>query len=55
VRAADKRRHNPPAKKGSIRVFRGLIYAIAHGFQEMRDGQQGSVFRIVGLEAALDG
>jgi hypothetical protein len=42
-------------KKWFFRVFRGLIYAIAQAFQEMRDGQQGSVFRTVGLEAALDG
>ena len=38
-----------------IRDFRGLIYAVAHGIQGVRDGQQGALHGVARSAVAVDG
>jgi len=38
-----------------IREFRGLIYAVAHGIQGVRDGQQGALHGVARCAVAVDG
>jgi hypothetical protein len=41
--------------KGFIRLFWGLIYAIAHSFREVGDGQQGALHGGAWDSVAMDG